>query len=161
MDVIECAIKREQEAKIWYEQLAAGVTTPELKELFTILAASEDEHCRALTGLKADNSATAAAFIALDGAACVFGPLLAQRDVVETLKHDSDGFRHIIVEEEETIRQYEELAAQTGDEGLRKLFGSLAAEEKRHLNIVENIFEFVESPRTYLAWGEFSNLKEY
>jgi rubrerythrin len=161
MNIIECAIKKEQEAKIWYEQLAADVTTPELKELFTILAASEDEHCRAIARLKADKGASAAAFIALDGAACAFRPLLDQRDVVETLKHDSDGFRRIIAEKEETIRQYEELEAQAGDEETRKLLGSLVAEEKRHLNIVENIFEFVESPRTYLAWGEFSNLKEY
>lgn len=161
MNIIECAMKKEQEAKIWYEQLAADVTTPELKVLFTILAASEDEHHRALAGLMADNDVSAVAFTALDGAACAFRPLLDQMGVVETLKHDSDGYRRIIAEEEETIKQYEELAAQAGDEEIRKLLGALVAEEKRHLNIVENIFEFVESPRTYLAWGEFSNLKEY
>jgi rubrerythrin len=161
MDIIECAMKQEQEAKLWYEQLATDVTSPELKELFSILAASEDEHYRALSGLKADSCAAAADFAALDGAAGAFRPLLAQRDAVETLKKDADGFRHIIAGEEETIRQYEELAAQAGDDGTRNLLGKLVAEEKRHLNIVENIFEFVESPRTYLAWGEFSNLKEY
>ncbi len=36
----------------------------------------------------------------------------------------------------------------------------LAEDEKEHLSIVENIYEFVEKPRTFLAWGEFSNLKE-
>ena len=29
------------------------------------------------------------------------------------------------------------------------------------LNIVENIYDFVESPKTFLAWREFSNLKEF
>ncbi len=33
-------------------------------------------------------------------------------------------------------------------------------EEKEHLSIVENIYDFVEKPRTFLACGEFSNLKE-
>jgi hypothetical protein len=37
----------------------------------------------------------------------------------------------------------------------------IAEEERKQLNIVENIYSFVESPKTYLAWGEFSNLKEY
>jgi rubrerythrin len=36
----------------------------------------------------------------------------------------------------------------------------IAEEERRHLNIMENIFDFVESPKTFLAWGEFSNLNE-
>jgi rubrerythrin len=36
----------------------------------------------------------------------------------------------------------------------------LAAEERRHLNMVENIYDFVEAPRSFLAWGEFSNLRE-
>jgi hypothetical protein len=38
---------------------------------------------------------------------------------------------------------------------------AIAEEEKKHLNIIENIYSFVESPRTYLAWGEFSNLEAY
>jgi hypothetical protein len=37
----------------------------------------------------------------------------------------------------------------------------IAEEERHHLEVMENIYDFVESPRTYLAWGEFSNLREY
>ena len=37
----------------------------------------------------------------------------------------------------------------------------LTAEERNHLEIVDNIYDFVEAPRSYLAWGEFSNLREY
>jgi len=37
----------------------------------------------------------------------------------------------------------------------------IADEERKHLNIVENIYSIVESAKTCLAWGEFSNLKEY
>ena len=36
----------------------------------------------------------------------------------------------------------------------------LAEEERRHLEVVENIYAFMESPRTYLAWGEFANLEQ-
>ena len=36
----------------------------------------------------------------------------------------------------------------------------LAEEERRHLNVVEHIYDFVEAPRTFLAWREFSNLQE-
>ena len=161
MDVIECAIRKESEARTWYEQLAATVTVPALKELFSVLAASEDEHFKALCHLRDGEGENAAGFVALDKAACAFRPLLDQQDQVAVLKKDPDGYRQILAEEEETIRLYEELAAHACDESAKSLLDKLVAEEKRHLNIVENIFEFVESPRTYLAWGEFSNLREY
>ena len=161
MDIIECAINKELEARTWYEQLAADVSEPALKELFSVLAASEDEHFKALSNLRDGEGEKSAGFVALTNAACAFRPLLDQRDHVATLSRDPDGYRQILAEEEETIRLYEDLAAHADDEGARKLLDKLVAEEKRHLNIVENIFEFVESPRTYLAWGEFSNLREY
>jgi rubrerythrin len=86
---------------------------------------------------------------------------LEQRNPVDALKGDPDGFRHIVAEEEESIRFYEHLATYAADEGVKRLLDKLVEQEKRHLNIVQNIFDFVESPRTYLAWGEFSNLQEY
>ena len=46
-------------------------------------------------------------------------------------------------------------------EETRELLLMIAHEERKHLSIVENIYTFVESPKSYLAWGEFSNLKEY
>lgn len=161
MDIIECAMKKESDAKTWYEKLAADVKKPELKELFSILASSEDEHLKALRQLKGEQSDSVEKFAALDQAACAFRPLLEQRNPLEALKGDPDGFRHIVTEEEESIRFYERLATHATDEGLKRLLDKLVEQEKRHLNIVQNIFDFVESPRTYLAWGEFSNLQEY
>jgi len=35
----------------------------------------------------------------------------------------------------------------------------IAKEERKHLSIVKNIYSFVESPKYFLASGEFSNLK--
>ena len=35
----------------------------------------------------------------------------------------------------------------------------LANDEKRHLERIEEIYDFVETPRCYLEWGEFSNLR--
>jgi len=161
MDVIECAIKKELEAKRWYEHLADNVSTPELKELYSLLAASEDEHFEALSNLKEDGGEKTAGFLVLANAVCAFRPLHDQQHPGEALKRDPDRYRQILAEEEETICLFEELAARCRNNGARQLLEKLVTEEKRHLNIVENIFEFVELPRTYLAWGEFGNLREY
>jgi len=161
MNIIECALKKEMDAKAWYEQLAADVSRPELKELFTVLAASEDEHFRALSDLRDGTGRRDVNFAELTNAACAFRPLRYLQHQEATLKRDPDGYRQILAVEEESIRLYEDLAAHADDERAKNLLERLLAEEKRHLSIVENIFEFVESPRTYLAWGEFSNLQEF
>ena len=161
MNVFDCAIKMEEEARTYYEKLATATAVPELKNLFSMLAAAEQEHHDALVEMKGSLDPQKAQFKALQEAACLFKPLLAKRDLMAELKEDPDAYKHVVKEEEMGVKLYEELAAQAKDEGVRKVLLMIADEERKHLSIVENIYSFVESPKTYLAWGEFSNLKEY
>ena len=161
MNIFDCAIKMEKEAKEYYEGLANASTVPELKNLFSMLAAAEDEHHDALVGMKENSDPQKISFSALDEAACIFRPLLERRELIAELKDDPDAYRHAVLKEEEGVKFYEELAAKAEDEGTREVLLTIAREERKHLNIVENIYSFVESPKTYLAWGEFSNLAEY
>jgi rubrerythrin len=161
MNIFDCAIKMEEEARMCYEELAAAATVPELKNLFTILAAAEQEHHDALVMMKGETKPSKAQFKALQEAACVFRPLLAKRDFMAELKNDPDAYLHIVKEEEKGIGFYVELAEQSKDEGVREILLMIAEEERKHLSIIENIYAFVESPKNFLAWGEFSNLKEY
>jgi rubrerythrin len=161
MNIFDCAIKMENEARTYYERLAAASKVAELKNLFSILADAEQEHLDALVSMKSNPQLQRAGFSALDGSACAFKPLLTKRELIAELENDPDSYRHVITEEENEIRFYEDLAARAEDEATRKALLSLADEERKHLEIVENIYSFVEEPKTYLAWGEFSNLKEY
>ena len=161
MNILDCAIKMEEEAREYYENLASAVAIPELKNLFSMLAASEQEHHDILVGMKGSTDLKNVRFSALDEAACVFNPLLAKREAIAELKDDPDAYKHALKNEEDGVRFYEELAAKAQDEATRELLLMIAGEERKHLNIVENIYSFVESPKTFLAWGEFSNLKEY
>ena len=161
MNVFDCAIKMEEEARKNYEKLADAATVPELKNLFTMLAAAELEHRDALVEIKESNKSPKAQFKALKEASCLFKPLLAKRDLMAELKEVPDAYQHVVKEEEKGASLYEELAANAKDEGTREILIKIAAEERKHLSIVENIYSFVESPKNFLAWGEFSNLKEY
>ena len=161
MNAFDCAIKMEEEARGFYENLAANADVPELKNLFTLLAAAEKEHLDTLVEMKERVNPQKAAFKALEEAACVFKPLLAKRDFMAGQSGYPDAYRQVVKEEEDGVRFYEELAAQVADEGTRRVLLMIADEERKHLNIVENIYSFVESPKNYLAWGEFSNLQEF
>ena len=160
MNIIDCAIKMEQEARIMFEKLAADAAVPELKNLFTLLAESEQEHHDALVELKGSSNPLKVQFKDLPEAACLFEPLQAKRDLVAELAEQPDAYLHIVKEEENGVRFYEDLAARAEDDKTRKILLMIADEERKHLSIVQNIYSFVESPKSFLVSAEFSNLKE-
>jgi len=132
---------------------------PELKELFTILAESETRYLKNLAGLSATEKGRAGRLAALDGSVCCFPSGALRTEAM--LRTDPDGYRHIVSAEEELLGLYAELAAHTDNRDDKRLLDTLVEQEQRHLSEVEHIYDFVETPRTFLAWGEFSNLREY
>lgn len=160
MNVFDCAIKIQEETKEYYEGLKAECRKPELKNLFSILAASEAEHRDRLIRMKSAVAPEKAQLQALDGTVCRFRPLLTQRELLESAENDPDLYRFTVKEEEQEIRLYEELASSAGDETTSATLRMLAEEEREHLNTVESIYAFVEDPRSYLEWSESTNGKE-
>jgi rubrerythrin len=161
MNIFDCAIKMEEEARMYYEKLAEDSVVPELKNLFTLLAESEQEHHAALVKLQEGKESILNEFKDLQGAACHFRPLLAKSDLKAEPLEEKDAYLNIVKEEEKGVQLYVDLAAQAKDEKVRKNLLMIAAEERKHLSIVKNIYSFVESPKNFLASAEFSNLKEY
>jgi len=164
MNVFDFALKLEQDGKTLYDKLAAEAPASELKNIFNLLGAVEQEHYDAIKAMQQGIDPATAQSTALEKAGQIknsFRQLLERKDTLSLLKGDPDGFEHVLKAEEESIRLYKELAAAELNPAAKKLYLEFAAEEEKHLSIIENIYEFVEKPHTYLAWGEFSNLAEY
>jgi rubrerythrin len=160
MNILECTIKMKQETRAHYERLSDAVTEKELKRLFSLLAAAEEEHIEKLLVLKDNmNRVGRLSFSALDESVCVFSPHIDPRHLAETLRNDPDAYMHVVHEEEETIEFFDQLKNQAESKDMKRVCQVLADKEREHLNMLENIYFFVEEPRTYLEWGEFSNLK--
>jgi len=161
MNVFDFAMKMEEESWAYYEKMAASARTKEMKTIFTLLADSEREHHEHLTLLKGGTEPGLAQSVALERAKNFIDKLVDGLPPREVLQSDYDGYRHAVRLEEQSIKLYEKLADQEPNEGAANLLRRMAAEERHHLEVMENVYDFVESPRTYLAWGEFSNLREY
>ena len=160
MNILDCTIKMKQETRAHYERLAETVSDTEVKRLFSLLASAEDEHIGKLRVLKKNmNKSNVLDVERLEESVCVYSPHIDPRHLAEVLRDDPDAYRHVVQEEEETIEYFDQLGNQAGNEQLKKIFRLLAAKEREHLTMLENIYFFVEEPRTYLEWGEFSNLK--
>jgi len=160
MNILECTIKMKQETRTHYSRLAESVTDNELKRLFSLLAAAEDEHIDKLVAVKDTLKKTNMLdFSRIEESVCVYSPHLDARHLAEALRNDPDAYRHVVQEEEETIEFFDQLSDQAESEQLKRICRLQADKEREHLAMLENIYFFVEEPRTYLEWGEFSNLK--
>ena len=160
MNVLECTIKMKKEAQAHYERLAGTVANGELKRLFVLLAAAEGEYVDKLVTLKSNvDEFEVKNLIGLDEGSCVYKPNIDPLHVEECLENDPDAYLHVVREEQNTINFFDRMSAIAESEQIKGICHLLAEKEREHLEMLENIYFFVEEPRTYLEWGEFSNLK--
>jgi rubrerythrin len=159
MNVLDFAMKLEADGKAYYEKLAAESSSKELQNLFTLLADAEQTHYDALQARKSETAYTGVESQVLEKAKNIFQRLMEMKPSKSSLRLDIDGYRHAIKAEEQSIEFYRNAAEKEPSAEVRRLLQALALEEQLHLNIVENIYEFVESPKYFLEWREFSNLK--
>ena len=160
MNVFEFAIKMELDGKAYYEELANETGETGLKSIFTRLAADEQKHCDTIKAIKAGSSLSMADTTVLDEAKNLFEELTKEKNVTGSLKKSLDGYQHARSIEADSVRFYEDMATKETNPETRLLILRLAGEEKQHYNIMDNLYDFVLAPQNFLAWGEFSNLKE-
>jgi rubrerythrin len=161
MNVFDFAMKMEEDGREFYVKLANETSVSELKTIFTLLAAAEEEHRKAIEAMKKDTPPDTAESKVLENARNVFQGLLEKRAALDVLKGDPDGYRHAIRFAMAGVTLYEKIAAKETNPATSRILLMMADDERKHLEILENIYDFVEAPRDFLAWGEFSNLKEY
>jgi rubrerythrin len=163
MDVFKFGKKMELDGKEFYEKQAKKVGVSGLQNIFRRLAEDEQKHYDILLRLEQENLDTSMTDSSvLDEAKNVFEVLNASEDKPSTIDGgDLEGYHHAMKVEADSFRFYEKAAAEEQNEGVRELLLRIAREEHRHFNILESIYDFVNAPNQYFAWGEFSNLDEF
>lgn len=160
MNILECTIKMKQETQTHYERLAEAVTDVEVKRLFTLLAAAEEEYIGKIALLAGNvGKAGVKEYNKLGEGVCVYSPHIDPLHLADTLKNDPDAYSHVVQEEQGVIEFLDNLSDQAENEEMKKICHLLADKEREQLATVENFYSYIEEPRTYLEWGEFSNLK--
>jgi len=161
MNVFDMAMEMELEVKGYYEKLAAGTQLPGVAKIFTLLAGDEQKHFDAVLAMK--NNAAPGLFedsVALEYAKRVVAELAGDAGIAARLKNDLQGYRHALDVEAASVRIYEQLVADAVNPEEGKTLSKILDEERKHYNIVENLYDFVLKPEYFLAWGEFGNLRE-
>lgn len=161
MNIFDFAMQMEIDGKAHYEKLAEGTPITGLRTIFTMLAADEQKHYEAIRAMKGGQSKAITGTTALDEAKNVFQGLMKDRTVLGGLNKDLDGYRYAMKIEADSVKLYEDMAKKENSADIVQILLNIANEEKKHYNIMENLYDFVLAPQNFLAWGEFSNLKEF
>lgn len=161
MNVFDFALEMEKDGKAHYEKLAVGAPIAGLKNIFSALAADEQKHYETIQLMKAGDYGAMAGSTVLDEARNVFQGLMNEKTLLGSLHKDLDGYRYAMHVEADSVKLYENMAKKENSVECVQLLLKIANEEKKHYNIMENLYDFVLAPQNYLEWGEFSNLKEF
>jgi len=161
MNTLEFLTGFENDCLSFYKALAAETTDPELRELYELLADTRMRHQNLLGTLKEavggedlQSELTERAEHVINGCRMA----LFNHDLIKEMRNDRDAFRHVVHAEDEMIKLCEGMAKVEGAENVKALLNWFVTDEKRHLEEIVGIYEFVEAPHYFLEWGEFSNL---
>jgi rubrerythrin len=161
MNVFDMALTRERELQEYYEKLAKESELPGVKKIFTLLAGDEQRHFELIQALQREvgneqlvDSAT------LEVAKEVVGAFIGNTATAASLHNDLEAYQQALAAEAESIRLYERVAEQEQDGRRRSIIEKILLEERKHYNIVENLYDYALEPTNFLAWAEFSNLRE-
>lgn len=162
MNTLEFLARFENDCLSLYRTLAAETDNSELKALYGLLIDTRTRHLDLLESLTETVRNEDVTSELADRAGHVINGCrlaLTARDLNREMHNDRDAFDHVIQSEEEMIRLCEGMARAEEGEKVKALLNWFVENEKRHLEEIENIYEFVEAPHCYLEWGEFSNLR--
>jgi rubrerythrin len=162
MNAMEFMTRFEEDALHLYEVLSCGSNDTERRTIFNLLADAQRRHLSSLLDHKdrlecemCESAIVERAGTLVNG----FRMLLERSDLLSGLKTDPDAFSHVVKAEEECINLLGGMAKAEPLANMRAILNWLCTEERHHLERIESIYEFMEAPRTYLEWEEFSNLR--
>jgi len=162
MNTIDYLTRFENDCLDFYNTLGSKTSDPELRKLYELLADNRQRHLDSLNQLKETILSGEDESELLERADHImngFRQTLLAYDISKVMRNDRDAFDHVFHAEEDMIRLCEGVAGKERNEKVRELLHWFVADEKQHLQEMEGIYEFVETPQCYLEWGEFSNLR--
>jgi len=161
MDILDFAMKMEQDGMAFYKEHADKSTDPDLKKIFTTLVEEEARHYQIFKKLKEDPS--------LISDVDVTAPenLKTVQNIFEQMSHKTEPktFGDDVVSvwtealriEEKARAFYRNKAETESDPERKKLLDTLAAEENRHVYMIDGVLMYLKDPQAFAQSAQFSN----
>jgi rubrerythrin len=161
MDIFEYALNREKSSEDYYRQLASKSPAIGLKNILTMLAGEEAKHCETVERMRDHSPLRITDTPVLADATAEFEKMRTSAEKFDFHIDEVDLYRKACDIEKESRQYYLEKASQTGDPQQKDTFLRLAAEENKHLLVVQAICDFVARPETFLENAEMYHFDDY
>ncbi|BCR04116.1 ferritin [Desulfuromonas versatilis] len=161
MNVFDFAMDVERSGMKYYRRLANKTENKGIRRIFSMMAKDEEMLLRRFQAMRGRvQNTTMEDSRVLDYAANIFEGLLDDNDALR-METDLDAYNYVLEVEKAICQLYRDAAEREKNDEVRGLLRKIGAEEHRELESLEKIYDFVNAPNEYLAWGEFSNLDEF
>ena len=161
MNVFDFAMNIERSGSQFYGQMANRVQESGPKTIFRMVAKDEKKLINKFRDMKNRlGTLTMEDSKALDRVTNPFEEPSLKENALQ-LKTDLEAYAYVIGIEKQLCRLFENAARQEPDEQVKALLLKVAEEEKKELESLRSVRDFVNAPDEYLAWGEFSNIGEF
>lgn len=165
MNIFEFALQLEKDGEDYYRKLASESKTEGLRKIFTMLADEEVKHAKVIKAIRDKIRETQFEDSPLlDNVSNVFQNMKETKQPLHIdATTETEKYRKAMDIEEMSRDFYQEKADKTDNSHRHELFLKLAAEEAKHLRIMENIVEFVSRPEpgNWLENAEWIHLQSY
>ena len=165
MDIYQFAKQMEKDGENYYRQLAAASKISGLKKIFLMLADEEVKHYNLIEQLQTDTAEPEFQELPLlENAKNVFTSMRQSGEELHVdTNAETEAYRKALDIEDQSIAFYRQKAEETANPTAKNLLQRLAAEERKHLRIMETIVDFVSKPEpgNWLENAEWHHLEEY
>ena len=165
IDAFEYAMKMEVDGKNFYEEQAALMPEPALKNIFKELANDEERHYnifKAMKDGKKGDFAEAFKTNILASTKNVFQKLAAEgRDIKAFPAGVKEAWVKAREIEDKAEKFYREQANKVETDEQKKVWNLIADEEHKHWVAMDNVVRFIDRPNQWLEDAEWSNLDSY
>ena len=161
MGLLNQAIRQQQEGARYYRQQSDTQAQTALKEVFALLAEDEKRHEMILQSARDQLPVELKEDGTREKVATLFSDLAAQQQEIPAPVGQADVYKAAWEMEKVSVSLYEQLFDGEEDEQLRALYAFLIDQERMHMDIMENLYRFVNRPNEWVESAEFGLREEY
>ena len=161
MNIFDFALEKEMSSEQYYRDLASRTDNEGLRKILGMLAEEEVKHQKVIMAMKRETPEDLSDTLVLQNVKGVFEKMRNATTAFDFDNSELELYRKARDFEQQSMNFYIEKSKETQDRIQEAIFLKLANEEKKHLAVVQNICEFVETPECYLENAEFTHLEAY
>lgn len=161
MNVFDYAIKIEQEGEQFYRDLAKRTNHIGLKAILTILADEEILHDKMFANMRDNLSYDVHSSTILTEYDSMITSMKTNKEKFDVGKDEVGMFEKALKFEKDSVEYYTQKAKESTIPNEKLALLKIAAEEQKHVIMIENLIEHISKPFSWIEDAEMSKKEPY